>query len=77
LQKNKGITAVQRYKGLGEMNPEQLWATTLNPKTRVLKQITVDDLISANEITSLLMGTSVPPRREFVKNYSHMANIDI
>lgn len=77
INKNKNIISIQRYKGLGEMNPEQLWDTTLNPKTRLLKQITIDDAIEADDITTTLMGNSVPPRKTFIEKYAHVAEIDI
>ena len=68
---------LQRYKGLGEMNPEQLWETTLNPETRILKQIEIEDAKMASDITSMLMGTDVPPRREFIHTHAHDAELDI
>ena len=68
---------MQRYKGLGEMNPEQLWETTMNPETRVLKKIEIDDIIEADNITTILMGSKVPPRREFIENEAEYANVDI
>lgn len=79
MKKNKSSYSIQRYKGLGEMNPNQLWNTTLNPKTRTLKKVTIDDAvgIGADEITKVLMGASVPPRREFIENYAENAIIDI
>ncbi len=72
---DKGVT-VQRYKGLGEMSDEQLWETTMNPETRLLRQITIDNAAEAERTFSMLMGDDVPPRREFIEANAHYANID-
>ena len=72
----KGVE-VQRYKGLGEMNPEQLWETTLNPEKRILKQVTIESLAEADNVFSMLMGDEVPPRREFIEKNAIYAKIDV
>ncbi|MBR4341859.1 MAG: DNA gyrase subunit B [Lachnospiraceae bacterium] len=71
------ILTLQRYKGLGEMDAEQLWETTLDPEQRILAQVQISDGVEADEITSMLMGTNVPPRRDFIMSEAQNANLDL
>jgi len=69
---------VQRYKGLGEMNPEQLWETTMNPEKRTLLQVSIEDAVQANEVFEMLMGESVPPRKRFIQSHAkQVRNLDV
>jgi len=76
-QGKESSVGIQRYKGLGEMNAEQLWSTTMNPETRTLKQITIESAAEADRIFSMLMGDEVPPRREFIEAHAKYAKIDV
>jgi len=71
-----GDFRLQRYKGLGEMDPEQLWETTLDPERRVLKRVEIEDARMASEVTEMLMGSEVPPRRQFIYDHANEAEID-
>lgn len=76
-KRHKGAFTLQRYKGLGEMDAGQLWETTLNPETRILKLVEIEDARMASEVTEMLMGTDVPPRRAFIYDHAHDAELDI
>ncbi len=84
-QKNTVITTkvngkkvtIQRYKGLGEMNPEQLWETTMNPATRIMKQVTIEDAAETDRVFSMLMGNEVPPRKRFIQTHAKSATLDV
>ncbi|MFH2118568.1 MAG: DNA gyrase subunit B [Candidatus Paceibacterota bacterium] len=76
-EKIAGSVGIQRYKGLGEMNPEQLWSTTMNPETRIIKKMTIDDAVKADRTFSTLMGEDVPPRKKFIQTRAKLAEIDV
>ena len=74
---HKGPFTLQRYKGLGEMDADQLWETTLNPETRILKQVEIEDALYASQVTEMLMGTEVPPRKAFIYEHANDAELDV
>lgn len=76
-KKGKSVTDISRFKGLGEMNPSELWETTMNPETRTLKKITIDDAEESDRVFDMLMGTEVPPRRRFIQSHAKSANLDV
>jgi len=76
-QGKESTVGIQRYKGLGEMNAEQLWETTMNPETRTFRQVTIENAAEADHIFSMLMGDEVPPRREFIEQHARYARIDV
>lgn len=77
VQSSKSSVSVQRYKGLGEMNASELWETTMNPATRLLKQVTIADAAKADEVFTMLMGNEVPPRKRFIQTHAKTATLDV
>jgi DNA gyrase subunit B len=77
IKNKKAKVSIQRYKGLGEMNSEELWETTMDPAKRVLKQVRIEDAAEADKVFDMLMGTDVPSRKSFIQSNARLANLDI
>ena len=77
VKANGKSTGIQRYKGLGEMNPDQLWETTMNPQSRTMKKVNIEDAVEADRVFSMLMGNEVPPRKRFIQTHAKLATLDI
>jgi DNA gyrase subunit B len=77
VKKKSNKIHIQRFKGLGEMNPEELWETTMDPGNRVLKKVEIEDAEEANKVFDILMGSEVPPRKSFIQSNAHLAEVDI
>jgi len=76
VAKKNSKVRIQRYKGLGEMNADELWETTMNPEFRILKQVNIEDALLADRVFDILMGTDVPSRKSFIQTNAKMANLD-
>mgnify|MGYP002397248678 CR=1 FL=1 len=76
-KKNKKVSNIQRFKGLGEMNAEQLLETTMDPENRILRQVNIEDAEEADKVFQMLMGTEVPPRKRFIQTHAKQAELDV